>query len=86
MYKAKGKENSDEEDVKETYILLSETLAVVVTSAVRGTTGSPVVDVDVICIQRSIRWYDCMPTTLYLYRCQDVVHISFLHMDYLCHI
>jgi hypothetical protein len=49
MYNTYGKENTDDDDdddVKGTYILLSGTLAVVVTSAaVRGTTRSPVVDV-----------------------------------------
>src|SRR6476661_2569963 len=39
-----GKENTDDDDVKGMYILLSGTLAVV-TSAVRGTTTSPVVHV-----------------------------------------
>ncbi len=42
MYNRCGKENTKEgEEVKETYILLSGTLAVV-TSAARGTTISPV--------------------------------------------
>jgi hypothetical protein len=45
MYKTYGKENAEKgEDVKGMYILLSCTLAVV-TSAVRGTTNSPAVDV-----------------------------------------
>jgi hypothetical protein len=43
MYNTYGKENTDDDD-KGIYILLSCTLAVV-TSAVRGTTRSPVVDV-----------------------------------------
>jgi hypothetical protein len=47
MYNTYGKENTKEEDVKGTYILLSGTLAVV-TSAVRGTTRSSAV-VDVRC-------------------------------------
>jgi hypothetical protein len=49
MYNTYGKENTDDDDdddVKGTYILLSGTFAVVVTSAaVRGTTISPVVHV-----------------------------------------
>jgi hypothetical protein len=45
MYNTYGKENTEEEeDVKGMYILLSGTLAVVI-SAVRGTMISPVVDV-----------------------------------------
>jgi hypothetical protein len=46
MYNTNGKENAEdkEDDVKGTYILLSGILAVV-TSAVRGTTSSHVVDV-----------------------------------------
>ncbi len=44
MYNTYGKENTKEEEVKGIYILLSGTLAVV-TSAVSGTTRSPVVDV-----------------------------------------
>ena len=45
MYNRYGKENIEKgEDVKGMYILLSGTLAVV-TSAVRGTMRSPVVDV-----------------------------------------
>ena len=45
MYNTYGKENAEKgEDVKGMYILLSGTLAVV-TSAVRGTTNSPAVDV-----------------------------------------
>jgi hypothetical protein len=50
MYNTYGKENTEEEEeeeVKGTYILLSGILAVV-TSAVRGTTRSPIV-VDVRC-------------------------------------
>jgi hypothetical protein len=44
MYNTYGKENTEEEDVKGMYILLSGILAVVVTSdAVRGTARSPVV-------------------------------------------
>ena len=43
MYNTYGKENAEEE-VKGMYILLSGTLAVVI-SAVRGTMISPVVDV-----------------------------------------
>src|SRR3954451_2305945 len=44
MYNADGKENTSEDNVKGTYILLSGIFAVV-TSAVRGTTIFPVVDV-----------------------------------------
>ncbi len=44
IYKAEGKENKDECDVKEIYILLSGTFAVV-TSAVRGTIIFPVAHV-----------------------------------------
>ncbi len=42
MYNRWGKENTEEDDVKETYIWLSCTLAVV-TSAVKGTIILPVV-------------------------------------------
>ena len=48
IYNADGKENTDDDDVKGTYIWLSGTLAVV-TSAVRGTTISPTAVVDVRC-------------------------------------
>ena len=44
MYNRWGKENMVDAEVKEMYIWLSCILAVV-TSAVRGTTSSPVVDV-----------------------------------------
>ncbi len=44
MYNTYGKENADDDDVKGTYIWLSCTFTVV-TSAVRGTTISPVVHV-----------------------------------------
>ena len=53
MYNTYGKENTKEEEVKGIYILLSGTLAVV-TSAVSGTTRSPVVDVRCNCIRKPI--------------------------------
>ena len=49
MYNTNGKENTEEEYVKGTYILLSGILAVVVTSAVRGTTRSPIAVVHIRC-------------------------------------
>jgi hypothetical protein len=74
------KEN--EKDVKGTYIWLSCTLAVVVTSAaVRGTTISSiaVVMLDVAYIQRPILLYGYSP----LYICIDARtwYYAFLHMD-----
>ena len=45
MYNTDGKENTDDEDVKVRYIRLSRTLAVVVTSSVRGTMILPIVHV-----------------------------------------
>ena len=71
IYNADGKENTDD-DVKVTYTWLSCTLAVVVTSAVIGTTSSPVVDVRYVdYIRKTIPlWYDYNPT-VYLYQYQN---------------
>ncbi len=62
IYNADGKENTEEEEgeVKVTYILLSGTLAVVVTSAdVRGTLRSPFV-VDVRCPESTFMTLSCV--------------------------
>jgi hypothetical protein len=66
------------------YILLSGTLAVVTSSAVRGTMISPIAAVymlDVVCVQISIPWYDYIPT-LHVYRCQNEVLPLFPWMIY----
>ncbi len=48
VYNTDGKENTEKDDVKGTYILLSGTLAVVM-SAVNGTTESSIAVVHVRC-------------------------------------
>ena len=68
IYRKEDKENTkeeedEEEDVKGTYILLSGTLAVVTSAAVRGTTRSPAVHVRCSLYPKiHPSWYDYSPT------------------------
>src|SRR3954447_3895447 len=85
MYNRYGKENI-KEDVKRMYILLSGTLAVVISAVIEVLQSHLLLlyMLDVVYIQRSILWYDYIPTG-HLYRCQGMVSLLFSWMIYAIH-